>query len=78
MLPGAVATTVELKKKRGKSRRATRRYLLTGLLLFPLAHTASLRAAIPMDQVTRPVDPAALPSAVQVASGIQECDHLTA
>ena len=40
-----------------------------GVLLFPLAHTASLRIAIVLDAASRTVDPAALPSAEQVASG---------
>jgi hypothetical protein len=38
-------------------------------LLFPLAHTATLRVAISLEDVARPVDPTALPSATQVASG---------
>jgi hypothetical protein len=39
------------------------------VLLFPVAHTASLRVALPLGEGARPVDPGALPSAVQVASG---------
>ncbi|MFL6205853.1 MAG: hypothetical protein ACJ739_10930 [Acidimicrobiales bacterium] len=40
-----------------------------GVLLFPLAHTATLRIAVPLDGAARPVDVAGLPSASQVASG---------
>jgi hypothetical protein len=40
-----------------------------GVLLFPLAHTATLRIAIPLDGSVRAVDPTELPSAEQVASG---------
>jgi hypothetical protein len=39
------------------------------VLLFPLAHTASLRTALALEPVAGPVDAAALPSAPQVASG---------
>jgi len=42
--------------------------LAQAVLLFPLAHTACLRAAIPLDGSDR-VDPADLPAAVQVAAG---------
>jgi hypothetical protein len=40
-----------------------------GVLLFPLAHTATFRAAVALDPVDGPVEPATLPSAPQVASG---------
>ena len=40
-----------------------------GVLLFPLAHTATLRAAIALDGAGRAVEPGNLPSAQQVASG---------
>ena len=40
-----------------------------GVLLFPLAHTATLRVAIVLDGHDRAVDPVELPSAQQVASG---------
>jgi len=40
-----------------------------GVLLFPLAHTATLRVAIAVDGDDRAVDPVELPSAQQVASG---------
>jgi hypothetical protein len=39
------------------------------VLLFPLAHTATLRVAIVLDDAERTVDPGELPSAQQVASG---------
>jgi hypothetical protein len=39
-----------------------------GALLFPLAHTATLRVALPLDG-SGPIDLAALPDAAQVASG---------
>jgi hypothetical protein len=40
-----------------------------GVLLFPLAHRATLRTAIVLDGATRAIDPATLPTARQVASG---------
>ena len=40
-----------------------------GVLLFPLAHTATLRIAIVLDATERTIDPNELPSASQVASG---------
>ncbi len=40
-----------------------------GVLLFPLAHTATLRIAVALDGSARPVEVADLPSALQVASG---------
>lgn len=43
--------------------------LASGALLFPLAHTATLRVVLPLPRVRGPVEPAALPSAAQVASG---------
>ena len=41
----------------------------TGVLLFPLAHTATLRVVIALDESDRAVEPAELPSPQQVASG---------
>jgi hypothetical protein len=40
-----------------------------GVLLFPLAHTATLRIAVSLDGGDEAVDPTELPSAAQVASG---------
>jgi hypothetical protein len=40
-----------------------------GVLLFPLAHTATFRIAIPLDASARALEPGELPSARQVASG---------
>jgi len=40
-----------------------------GVLLFPLAHTATLRITVALDGSERPVDVTALPSPQQVASG---------
>jgi len=40
-----------------------------GVFLFPLAHTATLRIAIVLDDGERAIEPAELPSAQQVASG---------
>jgi hypothetical protein len=38
-------------------------------LLYPLAHTAVLRVVLPLDPAAAPADPAAFPTAEQVASG---------
>lgn len=43
--------------------------LANAALLFPLAHTAVLRVVLPLDPGAGPVDPAAFPTAEQVASG---------
>jgi hypothetical protein len=40
-----------------------------GVLLFPLAHTATLRVAIVLDDAVRAIEPTELPSAPHVASG---------
>lgn len=43
--------------------------LAQGALLFPLAHTATLRVVLPLPTGAEPADPVALPSAALLASG---------